>query len=143
RPIGLSNEETTNTNEPVSINVIDNDPSKGPGVIIIQDVSNPTPDNGTIEIIDENNGIIRYTPNPGFSGVDQFTYRLYDRNKETESFPINVVIRVRPVGSNDNVTTPINTPVTIDVKNNDPSQAGTTVIPLTNPVNGTISLVTN
>ncbi len=138
RPLGLSNVETTKTNEPVSINVLDNDPSKGPGVIIIQNAGNPQPSNGTIEITDENTGIIKYTPNPGFSGTDQFTYKLYDRNKETESFPITVTVHVKPVGSPDIVRTPMNTPVTIDVKNNDVSKVGTTVVPITSTSNGTI-----
>lgn len=145
KPIGLSDEVNTITNVAVPVNVLVNDPLYNDppletGIIVIQDAANPQPVNGIINIVDENTGIINYTPNPGFSGIDKFNYILHDQNTSVNSHPIEVVVKVRPVGSSDNEITPLNTPVNIPVKDNDLSKNGTNVQIKTNPVNGTIVL---
>ncbi|RYZ99383.1 MAG: gliding motility-associated C-terminal domain-containing protein, partial [Sphingobacteriaceae bacterium] len=85
------------------------------------------------------NGRITYTPTTGFSGIDTYTYTL-STNDGVISNPITVIINVRPAGVNDNVITPINTPVTIDVKANDgESGVGATVTP-GNPGHGTATV---
>ena len=134
-PLGSSDAGETLSGQAVNINVTNNDQSAGNGVIIIQ---NTAPANGSIIIAEETGGIINYTPNPGFSGIDRFTYRLYDPASDKTSSPITVTMNVRPVGSPDSETTPINTPVNLNVKANDLSQVGTQVIISTDPGNGSV-----
>lgn len=145
RPVGISDRAYTKTNEPISIDVLDNDPSKGPGIVVMQDANNPQPAHGTIVLVDDEKGIIKYTPDPGFSGIDNFTYKLYDSNTKKESYPITVTVEVSPVGTKDEAKTPINTPVQIDVKVNDLSKDGTSVLISTPPTNGSVTVdpVTN
>ncbi|ADY51608.1 hypothetical protein Pedsa_1037 [Pseudopedobacter saltans DSM 12145] len=140
KPVGISDEANTLTNVPVNIPVKDNDLSKTNTIVI----RNTEPANGTYTIINSDTGV-NYVPNPGFSGTDTFTYKLYDTVTGKESNPITVTVHVKPVGSPDTYTTPLNTPLAVNVKDNDASKSGTTVIPNTNPVNGIISIdpVTN
>jgi len=130
-PKGTEDVENTFTGIPVTVAVKDNDLSKI-GTTVIPNL-NPT--NGTISV--DANGAILYTPNPGFSGKDSFTYRLRTADG-LDSDPILANINVRPVGTADHGVYTINTPLNIPVKNNDASKTGTTVIIATNPTNGTV-----
>ncbi|MFD1630602.1 gliding motility-associated C-terminal domain-containing protein [Pseudopedobacter beijingensis] len=141
KPIGYADYEKTHTNVPKDINVLQNDPSKTvPGIIVIADTN---PAHGTATVKDEHTGIMTYTPNPGFSGRDQFTYKLQDQNKISN--PITVTVDVFPIGSPDYAQTAINTPKQIDVKDNDLSKTGTSVVISTPPANGNVTVdpVTN
>ena len=135
KPIGISDEANTSTNVSVGIPVKDNDVSKTNTIVI----RGTEPANGTYTIINSDTGI-NYVPNPGFSGTDIFTYKLYDVITGKESNPITVTVHVKPVGSPDTYTTPLNTPIAVNVKDNDVSKNGTTVIRDTDPSNGTISI---
>lgn len=135
KPIGISDEVTTLTNLPVTVPVKVNDLSKLNTIVIR--ATDPT--NGTYTILNSDSEI-NYVPNPGFSGTDIFTYKLYDTVTGKESNPITVTINVKPVGSPDIQSTPVNTPVTINGKSNDISKTGTTVVPVTNPTSGSISV---
>lgn len=76
-PIVLDDNETTYSNQEVQINVVAND-SDSDGTIDNNSLSvtNP-PTNGTISI-DFVTGIITYTPNLDYFGIDQFTYIICD-----------------------------------------------------------------
>lgn len=76
KPIATDDVATTNANKPIIIRIVDND-----------DPGNSTFDMSTIEIIDQpkhgtvkinSDGTVTYTPNPGYTGDDTFTYRLKD-----------------------------------------------------------------
>ena len=133
KPTGVSDFANTPTNLPVVIPVKGNDLSK----VGTTTSFNENPLNGTILI--NPNGTITYTPKPGFSGKDSFTYVLKTTDGLT-SDPITVNVDVIPVGSPDNLTTPLNKPITIMAKDNDLSRVGTTIILGAKPLNGTISL---
>lgn len=136
KPEGSSDNSYTVSNIPVIIRVLDNDLGRT-GATVVQ---NTDPSNGTIVV--NTDGTITYTPAPGFSGKDTFTYRL--RNQQNLlSDPITVTVNVRPAGSPDTRSTPVNTAVTIAVKDNDISKTGTTVIPSSNPAHGGIVVNTN
>lgn len=142
KPIGISDIAHTSTNAAVDIFVKTNEEHLpiNQNTIVIE---NTKPANGNVVL---NSDLwFNYTPNPGFSGIDVFTYRLQDVANNTISNPITVTVHVKPVGSPDTYTTPLNTPLAVNVKDNDASKSGTTVIPNTNPVNGIISIdpVTN
>lgn len=50
------------------------------------------PDNGVIAIQDSVNGIIRYTPNSGFTGVDTFTYRVTPSTGQAETATVTITV---------------------------------------------------
>jgi hypothetical protein len=50
------------------------------------------PDNGTVAIQDAANGIIRYTPTLGFTGVDIFTYRVTPSTGQAETATVTVTV---------------------------------------------------
>ncbi|MES2457702.1 MAG: Ig-like domain-containing protein [Bacteroidota bacterium] len=134
KPAGNTDVATTPANTAVTIPVKDNDQSKTGTTVII----NTNPTNGSVVV--NSAGVPVYTPNGPFSGKDTFTYKLRDANN-IESDPINVVINVKPVGSADNVTTPVNTTISIPVKNNDFSNTGTTPVVVTGPSHGTVTII--
>ncbi|WP_256006502.1 Ig-like domain-containing protein [Pedobacter deserti] len=132
KPIGSPDIATTLAGSPITVPVQDNDLDKT-GVTVTRGAD---PVNGTITI--NPNGTISYTPQTGFSGKDSFTYILRNGTGVT-SDPITVTVNVRPVGSTDNIATNSNTAVTIPVKANDASSAGTTVVPgTTQPAHGSV-----
>lgn len=132
-PAGSPDVATTPARTPITIPVKDNDLSKtGTTVIIVG-----TPLNGTV-VLNPNNVPV-YTPFDAFSGKDIFTYKLRDANG-LESTPITVTVNVKPIGLTDNTTTPLNTTVSINIKNNDPSSLGTTPIIVSNPAHGTVTI---
>ncbi len=106
-----------------------------------------TPTNGTVTILAD--GTIDYTPNPGFSGTDVFTYSVCDDGSPVACDTATVVVTVPNVSPTDNQTyanddansTPMDTPVSGDVSGNDTDpQSGDTHVftKLTNPTNGTV-----
>lgn len=133
KPAGTPDIGWTTTETPVILTVLPNDSGRAGASVI----KNTDPANGVITVNPE--GTISYTPAAGFSGKDTFTYKL--RNKEgLESDPILVTVNVRPVGSPDNRSAYLNTPVTISVKDNDISKTGTSVVPNTLPLHGSITV---
>ena len=96
------------------------------------------------------NGTLTYTPATGAVGRAVVTVVLRDNGGTAlggvdASSPQTFIIEIKPVGVADNITTPINTPITTDVKANDgPSATNTTVVAGgTNPTNGTIVINAN
>ena len=134
-PTALDDEATTTPTEPLTISPIVNDTfiAYPADAASLQIVTNPG--NGTVAIV-PGTGRVTYTPNSAFSGKDTFTYTVKNTNG-TVSNTATITVRVRPVGKTDEAVTPKNTPVTIAVKNNDLSAAGTTVHAGTAPTQGT------
>ncbi len=63
-------------NTPVTINVLTNDIQQSCGVPFIAAVQSPTPGGGTVQILTGTPDRVRYTPAPGHSGTDTFTYTI-------------------------------------------------------------------
>jgi gliding motility-associated-like protein len=107
--------------------------------------------NGTIgTAVLDSNGIYTYTPNAGVSGLDSFTYVICDDGIpslcDTATVYINIIpeptdANDAPIANNDAGVTPVNTPLTGDVSNNDfdPDFDPLTFTLLTNPTNGTLT----
>jgi len=71
-------------------------------------------------------GRIEYRPNPGFKGVDTFTYRVRDAlGAISNEARVTVTINSSPSAVPDSVRTNANTPVVIDVLRNDSDPDGT------------------
>lgn len=85
-------------------------------------------------------GTISYTPSQGFTGEVIFEYEIC--NEETpqacDKATVTVTVEAPVVADDDSATTPVNTPVTVDVKTNDSTPVGDLGIPtiLTPPTNG-------
>ena len=78
---------------PVDINVIINDFGLQGGNYSIDIVDNTTANGGQIEL-DEQTGLIRYTPAEGFTGVDTFQYQLEDQDtSETDLGLVTVLVK--------------------------------------------------
>ncbi len=89
-------------------------------------------------------GSFTYTPDPGFDETDSF---IYDANDGTLSTSATVMIVVdRPTANPDNATTPVNTPVIINVAANDTDPEGNQFLVLssiaitTQPAHGIVSV---
>lgn len=134
-PTAIDDAATTTASAAVSIAILANDQF----INLPADLSTirvvTAPAQGTAVVIPAS-GQVTYTPTPGYSGTDSFTYNA----KNTSGIISNtatVTVTVSPVGSDDEVVTSVNTPLTIQVKENDLSSSGTTVIKNTDPGQGT------
>ena len=94
-PQALNQEVTTESDKPVQIplGAIDNDTEDSLSAEI---VTPPEPSHGSLGSIDQNTGNVTYTPVPGFSGNDSFTFKVMD-NHQAESNVATVSITVKPV----------------------------------------------
>ncbi|WP_299686020.1 Ig-like domain-containing protein, partial [uncultured Dokdonia sp.] len=143
-------DDTATTQEDVAVNidVTDNDnfgtdgPSTG-AIVITTGPSNGTAvvnDNGTPN--DPTDDTIDYTPSPDFQGVDVFFYEIEDSNGDTEIAQVTVTVTPVEDVMDDTATTPEDTPVDIDVLDNDTfnPNSDVEVTDVTNPANGTVTI---
>jgi hypothetical protein len=111
---------------PVTIDVLANDTDpNGPGQLDPASVKIDTqPSDGTITAIDPSTGKITYTPDPGFTGSDTFTYTVTDLAGFTSGDGTVTVTVSQPTAFNDAKSTTAGTPVAINVLSNDQDTAG-------------------
>jgi fimbrial isopeptide formation D2 family protein len=106
--------DTTTLGMPVTTNVLTNDL----GNLNVGSVTVPSnPSHGSVVV--NPSGTITYTPAPGFSGTDTYTYKVCDTNDSNNCSSNTVTIAVAPVAVNDTATTDAGTPVTFAVSSND------------------------
>ncbi|GMG84516.1 hypothetical protein LNKW23_37320 [Paralimibaculum aggregatum] len=102
-----------------------------------------TPANGTATRISETT--IRYVPDTGYSGPDEFTYTLSD-GVLTDTATVTVTVagagNTAPAASDDSAATAFETAVLIDVLGNDSDGDGDalTIVSVTSPANGTAAI---
>lgn len=145
-PSGLNAEPDivfTPINTAIDIAVLEND--KGTEIHVTDITSNPS--NGTITVT-PGTDIITYTPDNGFVGTDYFEYQICDDKGECDVTIVTIVVlpeettNLPPNAVNDIEETTLNTPVTIEVLNNDSDPFGGDNIILTSvgtPINGTLT----
>ena len=138
-PTAVDDVAETPEETPVVIAVLDNDtdPNADPLTVI-----NATSPNGDVVINDD--GTIEFTPEPDFTGSTTITYTITDPdgNEDTASVDVTVTpANGAPVTEDDVATTPLGTPVIIDVLVNDSDPDGDplTVISATSP-NGSVDI---
>ncbi|WP_144276300.1 CshA/CshB family fibrillar adhesin-related protein [Demequina sp. NBRC 110053] len=127
-PTAADDAESTPANTAVDVDVADNDAGSGLDVVSVTQ-----PANGTASVTPD--GTVEYDPATGFSGTDTFTYTVED--DEGQQTAATVTVTVTPTASNDAESTPVNTPVDIDVTDND-AGTGLEVVSFTDPSNGEI-----
>lgn len=86
-------------------------------------------------------GRFGYLPDAGFVGTDTFTYRVCDNQDPVQcSAPATVTLIVHPLAVDDETTTLVNTPITIDVLANDPPGAVLSPTLVDGPDHGLVSV---
>jgi hypothetical protein len=98
-PVANNDSVGTTIGTPVSINVAANDtdaedgspPPTPPAVVTVTSI----PTNGSV--VNNNNGTVTYTPNPGYNGPDSFHYTLTDSggavsNTATVNIPVSATV---------------------------------------------------
>ncbi|HEC89674.1 MAG TPA: tandem-95 repeat protein, partial [Thermoplasmatales archaeon] len=148
-PTGVNDSYTTNKGTILNIpapGVLDNDnDTDGPNpltAILIDDVSHGN-------LVFYSNGSFIYTPDPDYFGYDWFSYQAFDGLDTSNLTFVNITIinvNIPPVANNDTASTTMNTPVDIDVTNNDYDIDGsidvTTVTIITDTTHGTTTINT-
>jgi hypothetical protein len=146
-PIAQPDVTQTNVGVPVKGNVLANDFDPNPGqTLTVSTTPVVPPTNGTVTILPD--GTYTYTPNPGFSGQDTFTYKVCDNGTPqactTSTVTIDVTVDNNPITANDKPiagddsgTTPKNTALTGSLTGNDTDpNAGQTLTYTTTPITG-------
>ncbi len=147
RPRAGDDTATTQEDEPVTVPVKNNDeagPANEDGQSLTVTRITTDPDNGTATIND--NGTITYEPNANFNGEDTFDYEVCDDGQPQGCDTATVTITVEAVNDapnarNDSATTDEDTPVNIDVLDNDsdPDNDPLTITSNTQPSNGEVT----
>jgi gliding motility-associated-like protein len=77
-PTALADSDQTQVNQSISTDVLanDSDPNNDDFTISITAPALLKPTNGTITLL--TNGMVKYTPNPGFTGKDTYEYQITD-----------------------------------------------------------------
>lgn len=115
------------------------DPNPG-DVLRVSGTANPTRGTATVQP----DGTIRYTPDAGFSGTDQFDYTIDDGHGGSDVGRIDVTVaNALPVARPDAVTVQAGVPLAIDVMANDdddPNGVPATITVTALPAHGTVSI---
>jgi len=130
--LAVDDETTAPMNTPVTIPLLDNDH----GVDLHVD-SFTTASNGEVSI-DPDSFTVTYTPNDNFVGIDTFTYTACEKEVGVTVACDTATVTVDVMSAVDDVSaTPVNTPVTIPVLENDHG-VDLVVSDVTDPPNGVV-----
>ncbi len=130
-PVAVDNAFTIQIDTVASGNLIidDTDPENEPLALVTTPETNPA--SGTVQLAAS--GDFTYTPNAGFSGTDQFRYRVCDPRNACGEANVNIVIT--PFAVDDQFGTSRNTPVTGNLLLND---KGTNLVASSQAVSGLV-----
>jgi len=123
-PIAGGNTGETLENTPVTIQVLNNDFDFDGDTLFVSAVSQG--DHGTVSI-DANNKTVTYTPEANFNGQDLFTYTANDGHGGTATASVCVTVDAvnqPPVANDDSFATDEDTPLTVNVVDNDTDTDG-------------------
>ncbi|GIF11130.1 Ig-like domain-containing protein [Actinoplanes teichomyceticus] len=140
-PVAVDVSVTTAYLTPAPVDVLTgaSDPNPGPTFLVIG-ASDPA--HGVV--VRNPDGTLTYTPDPGWSGPDRFTYTLSDGRGGTDTGVVTIdVANAPPVARPESVTLPAGVTSTIDVRHNDedPNGEPLTVTIDSPPAHGTASVV--
>lgn len=119
-PTANPDEATLEQDTEILIDVLPNDTDPDGDVLTVDSITQPT--NGQVVI---ENGQVKYTPNPGFIGIDTFTYTIKDENDSTATTTVIVTVTEKQpssvivIAEDDSVATKINKPIDIEILEND------------------------
>lgn len=131
--MAVNDATSTPFQKPVDIEVLNNDIGES---LIVTSIPTP-PGNGVVTI--EDDGVVTYTPNPTFVGVDNFVYEMCERDNLSVCDQATVTIDVI-LARDDYTHTPVGTPVTIDVLENDEGTNLETRSIISEPLHGSVEI---
>ena len=139
-PIAENDNTTVAEDNPVTINVLDNDNDPETETLSVTIVAQPV--NGTVTVNPD--GSVTYQPNGDFNGTDTFEYEICDPSGACDTAVVTVLVTPVddvPVANDDEFFTNEDTPVMGSVANNDVEPDGDSLtFNLTSPpAEGTIS----
>jgi uncharacterized repeat protein (TIGR01451 family) len=114
-PDALDDEASTASATPVDLDVLANDRDANGDALSVIGVAPPT--NGSVVV--GPGGVLTYTPNVGFKGIDTFAYIVTDGTDTATAIARVDVANSPPLGGADRRTTRAGTAITIDVLGND------------------------
>ncbi|MFQ5648302.1 MAG: beta strand repeat-containing protein, partial [bacterium] len=144
-PVAQNDSTVTLEDSPIDINILVNDSDSDGSIDPTSVTITQPPPNGSASV-HPTTGLLSYTPDPNFFGVDTLDYTVRDVEGavSNEAFVKITVLGVNdlPVASDDTVTTNEDTPVAIPVtaNDNDPDGTITTITIVGNVNNGTTSV---
>ncbi len=144
-PIAEDDNGNTPIGVPINFNVLVNDSDPNGDPLIITDFTDGL--NGTVSQndsgtpTDPTDDFLTYTPNLEFSGIDIFTYTIDDGNGGTDTATVTVEVANQGAAVDDTASTTPNTPVVINILDND---SGTPQLgEITQPENGSVVIDDN
>jgi VCBS repeat-containing protein len=149
-PVASGNGYTTAEETPLTVaapGVLGNDSDVDSSSLTAIKVSDPT--NGTVTL--NANGSFAYTPAPGFSGLDSFTYRASDGALDSNVATVTIdvgAVNDAPVAVSDSYNVTEDTSLTIPApgvlgNDTDSDSASLTAAKVSNPANGAVTVNTN
>ena len=144
-PVAVDDSAVTDEDVPVAIDVLanDHDPDGTLDPSSVSIVSPPA--NGTVTVHPD--GSVTYTPNPGWNGVDAFTYQVCDDDGGCSVATVTVTVNDvndPPFALDDAAATDEDVPVSIGILANDGDSDGTldpsSVTIVSPPANGTVTV---
>ncbi|PIE00735.1 MAG: hypothetical protein CSA79_02545 [Thiothrix nivea] len=136
-------QQTTNVDTSVTIDVLENDKDPDGDKLTIKDFDSNTQQGGTVT--KNSDGHLVYTPEKGFTGKDSFNYTVQDENGETGSAVVTVTVEddsgMKPVADNYTVASgDLNDlgEVTLNVMSNDQTGDSTSIRIIKHPAKGSI-----
>jgi VCBS repeat-containing protein len=123
-PVAGDDTAVTSQNTSVTINVLNNDSDPNGDALAVTSVTPGT--HGSVTITGSS---VTYTPDSGFAGIDSFTYAISDGKGGTDTARVTITVTVTninnpPVARDDSATTSQDTPITVDVLDNDSDPDG-------------------
>ncbi|WP_052306882.1 Ig-like domain-containing protein [Chitinophaga pinensis] len=138
-PTGANQNLTTPEDTPLNGAVVGADAD---GDALTYAIGTTTPTNGSVTV--NADGTFIYTPNADFNGADAFTVVISDGNGGTTTVTVNITVTAvndAPTGTNQNLTTPEDTPLNGAVVGADADgDALTYAIGTTTPANGSVTV---
>jgi len=139
-PVAVVENYSTNEDVAVGGNVLTNDTDVDGGPLVATVVPGSEPANGVLFL--NTNGSFTYTPDPNWSGIDQFTYKVDDQagGSDTSTVTITVAaINDAPVADDATETVAEDGTLTSAVTGSDVESEPITFAIATGPSNGTIT----
>ncbi|WP_310147114.1 DUF7507 domain-containing protein, partial [Pedobacter africanus] len=118
-PVAGDNTAETKQNAEIKIPVLNNDVQGSSPVVPGSIVITTPPKNGTVTV--NADGTVTYKPNAGYTGVDDFSYTVKDKNGQVSN-PAKVTVTIiptKPVAIDDSAEGQWNTEIKIPVYGND------------------------
>jgi len=126
-PVAMDDSATTNEDTPVEISVLDNDSDPDGDTLTISAYDTFSSQGGRVSCTA---GVCTYSPPADFNGSDTFTYTISDGHGGTDTATVTVTVNPiadPPVAVDDEATTDKDTPVSINVLDNDSDPDGDTL----------------